>query len=63
MRRCFLFMLKDKEISVIGAGVAGLAAACALAQKGARVRVFERAAALENVGAGIQLSPNGCANY
>ncbi|WP_416355174.1 FAD-dependent monooxygenase [Aureimonas phyllosphaerae] len=43
---------------VAGAGIGGLTAAIALAQKGWRVRVRERAARLEPVGAGIQLSPN-----
>jgi salicylate hydroxylase len=41
--------------------VAGLAVACALAQRGARVTVLEQAAGLEDVGAGIQISPNGAA--
>ena len=53
--------LKDQEISIIGAGIAGLATATALAQKGARVRVFEQAAGLGEVGAGLQISPNGVA--
>ncbi|SMO37472.1 FAD-dependent oxidoreductase [Paracoccus laeviglucosivorans] len=46
------------SISIIGAGVAGLTAACALAQRGAHVTVLERAPALQDVGAGLQLSPN-----
>ena len=45
-----------KEILVIGAGLGGLTAANALARKGFRVRVFEQAAALGEVGAGITLS-------
>ena len=51
--------LSGFEVIVIGAGVAGLAAARALAQRGARVMILEQAAALEDVGAGIQISPNG----
>ena len=43
---------------MIGAGVAGLTAALALARRGARVIVHERAGALREVGAGLQISPN-----
>ena len=43
---------------IAGAGVAGLAAALGLAKAGLQVVVFERAAALEEFGAGLQLSPN-----
>lgn len=50
--------LRDRPITIIGAGVAGLTAACALAQRGAHVTVFERAGALREVGAGLQISPN-----
>ncbi len=53
--------LKDQEISIIGAGIGGLATATALAQRGARVRVFEQAEGLGEVGAGLQISPNGVA--
>ncbi|MEM7732558.1 MAG: FAD-dependent monooxygenase [Pseudomonadota bacterium] len=47
------------NITVIGAGVGGLAAARALALRGARVRVLEQAPKIEEVGAGLQVSPNG----
>jgi salicylate hydroxylase len=53
--------LAGREVTVIGAGVAGLATARALALQGARVTVLEQAAGLEDVGAGIQISPNGAA--
>jgi salicylate hydroxylase len=43
---------------IAGAGVAGLAAALALSKAGLSPVVFERAAALEEFGAGLQLSPN-----
>lgn len=44
---------------VIGAGIGGVAAALALARRGAAVTVLERAEAPGEVGAGIQISPNG----
>jgi salicylate hydroxylase len=43
---------------VVGAGIGGLAAALALARQGLRVDVFERAPALQEFGAGLQLTPN-----
>ncbi|MFV0360015.1 FAD-dependent monooxygenase [Tropicimonas sp.] len=51
--------LTGQEIIVLGAGIGGLAAARALAMRGARVAVIERAPAITEVGAGIQVSPNG----
>lgn len=47
------------NVTVVGAGVAGLAVASALARRGARVRVIERAPEIGEVGAGLQVSPNG----
>ncbi|GFE64238.1 FAD-dependent monooxygenase [Litoreibacter roseus] len=44
---------------VVGAGIGGLAAALALAQDGWQVDVLERAPSLGEVGAGLQISPNG----
>ncbi len=52
-------MIKDRQITVIGAGIAGLAVARALALKGAMVTVLEQAGAIAEVGAGLQVSPNG----
>ena len=52
-------MIKDIQISVIGGGIAGLSVATALAQRGARVTVYEQAEAIREVGAGLQISPNG----
>src|SRR6056297_810603 len=46
---------------VIGAGIGGLAAARALALRGAEVTVLEQAEAIREVGAGLQISPNGFA--
>ncbi|WP_435168742.1 FAD-dependent oxidoreductase [Falsirhodobacter sp. 1013] len=48
-----------KSITILGAGVAGLATARALALEGWRVTVFEQAEALTDVGAGVQIGPNG----
>lgn len=45
-------------IVIVGAGIAGLTAALAVAAAGFRVVLVERAAELLEIGAGIQLSPN-----
>ncbi|QEU07894.1 FAD-dependent oxidoreductase [Paracoccus yeei] len=50
--------LHSLSIAIVGAGIAGLTAATALARRGASVTVHERADALREVGAGLQLSPN-----
>lgn len=46
------------RIAVIGAGIAGLTLALALARNGLRCQVFEQARLLREVGAGVQLAPN-----
>jgi salicylate hydroxylase len=46
------------KIAIAGGGIAGLTAALALAKNGHEITVFERAKSLEDIGAGIQLSPN-----
>ena len=51
-------MAASRTIFVAGAGVGGLTAALSLARKGFRVVVVEKAERLEEVGAGLQLSPN-----
>lgn len=53
--------LIGQSVTVIGAGVAGLAVARALALRGAAVTVLEQADAIREVGAGLQISPNGAA--
>ncbi|GAW25015.1 putative salicylate hydroxylase [Rosellinia necatrix] len=51
--------VKDLRISIIGAGMGGLACALAFAKKGfRRIDVYEAASDLGFVGAGIQLAPN-----
>ncbi|HEV7881685.1 FAD-dependent monooxygenase [Bradyrhizobium sp.] len=51
-------MAASRTIVVAGAGIGGLTAALALAAKGFRVVVLEKAERLEEAGAGLQLSPN-----
>ncbi len=51
-------MAASRTIVVAGAGIAGLTAALTLAARSFRVIVLERAAKLEEAGAGLQLSPN-----
>lgn len=48
----------ELSVAVIGGGIGGLAAALSLLRAGIDVRVYEQAAALGEVGAGIQISPN-----
>jgi salicylate hydroxylase len=48
-----------ERMVVSGAGIGGLCAALALLQRGFDVTVCEQASELREVGAGVQLSPNG----
>jgi salicylate hydroxylase len=48
----------SRTVMIAGAGIGGLTAALAIAQRGFGVAVFDQAQQLEEVGAGIQLSPN-----
>jgi salicylate hydroxylase len=50
-----------EDVTILGAGIGGLAAATALARRGARVRILEQAPVIREVGAGLQISPNGMA--
>ena len=47
------------DVLISGAGLGGLTTALALLQQGHRVRVFEQASELREVGAGVQLGANG----
>ncbi|MEU6719380.1 FAD-dependent monooxygenase [Nonomuraea sp. NPDC046802] len=47
-----------KTAAIVGGGIGGLTAALALHRRGWQVRVYERAPALEEVGAAIALAPN-----
>ncbi|TPI14074.1 FAD-binding protein [Mesorhizobium sp. B4-1-3] len=49
---------RSRQIVIAGAGIAGLTAALAFADRGFPVRLFEQARQLEAAGAGLQLSPN-----
>ena len=53
--------ISGKKIIVIGGGIGGLAAALALSHLGAAVTVLEQAAEISDMGAGLQISPNGFA--
>ena len=47
-----------RKVLIAGGGIAGMAAALALAKDGWRVTIFEEAHAATEVGAGLQISPN-----
>ena len=51
-------MADSKPVLIAGGGIGGLAVALGLAQKGIRSILLEKAAALGEIGAGIQLGPN-----
>ncbi|MFW8592741.1 FAD-dependent monooxygenase [Cribrihabitans neustonicus] len=53
--------LTGLKITIIGAGIGGLTAALALCRAGARVTILEQAGAISEVGAGLQVTPNGVA--
>ncbi|MBB6466216.1 salicylate hydroxylase [Aminobacter lissarensis] len=50
--------MQSRHVVIAGAGIAGLTAALAFARHGIGVRIYERSPVLEEVGAGLQISPN-----
>ncbi len=50
-----------RRVTIVGGGVGGLTAALSFARHGWHVTVLERAPELREIGAGIQISPNGAA--
>ncbi|MFT7288193.1 MAG: salicylate hydroxylase [Halieaceae bacterium] len=46
------------SVNIIGAGIGGLTLALGLAAQGTRLRVFEQAPVIAEVGAGLSISPN-----
>jgi salicylate hydroxylase len=51
--------LARPRILIAGAGIGGIVAALALLQRGFQVALYEQAAELRELGAGVQISPNG----
>jgi 2-polyprenyl-6-methoxyphenol hydroxylase-like FAD-dependent oxidoreductase len=47
------------RILIAGAGIGGIVAALALRQRGFEVELYEQATDLREIGAGVQISPNG----
>src|SRR5690242_14228201 len=50
--------MTSRPVLIAGAGIGGLTAALAIAQRGFNVAILDQAERLEEIGAGIQLSPN-----
>jgi salicylate hydroxylase len=51
-------LASSRTVIIAGAGIGGLAAALAIAQRGFRVILLDQVQRLEEAGAGIQISPN-----
>jgi salicylate hydroxylase len=52
--------MKDQlKVIIAGGGIGGLTAALSLIRRGFRVRVFEQAPEIKELGAGLQLAPDG----
>jgi salicylate hydroxylase len=53
--------MKLDKVAIVGAGMAGLAAALSFSRRGMACDIFEEAEQLMEVGAGLQMSPNASA--
>src|SRR3989442_5847200 len=51
-------MRRVPRIAIVGGGIGGLAAALALERRGAEIVICEQSPALNEIGAGLNLSPN-----
>lgn len=51
--------MKPKHLVIVGAGIGGLTAALTLQRFGFKVSVYEQAAAIGEIGAGVTIGPNG----
>lgn len=49
---------KHFEVAIIGGGIAGLALAISLYYRGIKIKMYERAAAFGEIGAGVSFTPN-----
>ncbi|MDA0240976.1 MAG: FAD-dependent monooxygenase, partial [Proteobacteria bacterium] len=51
-------MSRTPKVAIIGGGIGGLAAALALHQRGIEVEVYEQSPEINEIGAGVYMSPN-----
>jgi len=51
--------MKPRQVLIVGAGLGGLTAALTLQRFGFKVSVYEQAAAIGEIGAGVVIGPNG----
>ena len=53
----------SQNVIIVGAGIGGLTAAAVLLDRGHRVRVYEQAPALGEIGAGVYITPNAVRQF